>query len=46
MDETFETFLKALHEDGKDEGDLNKRITFKRAKYHRAKEIELKETEA
>ena len=44
MVETCETFVKVLLEDGKDEGDFNKRIALKRAKYHRAKEIEVKET--
>jgi hypothetical protein len=40
---TMETFLKVLDEQGKDEGDLNKRIEFKRARYHRFKETESKD---
>jgi hypothetical protein len=44
MDETFETLRKVLHEDGKGEGYLNKRIALKRPKYHRAREIKVKET--
>ena len=42
MFETFETYLKALDEDGKDEGALNERIALKRARYHRAREKETK----
>jgi hypothetical protein len=45
MFETVETYLKVLHDDGKDERDLNERIALKRARYHRGKKIEGKGTE-
>jgi hypothetical protein len=45
MFETVETYLKVLHEDGKDERALNERIALKRARYHRAREKETKGTD-
>jgi hypothetical protein len=33
----LETFVKEIHEDGKDQEDLEKRLELKKAKYHRAK---------
>jgi hypothetical protein len=45
MFEAGETLLKALDEAGKGEKALNQRIALKRAKYHRAKEKEIKGTE-
>jgi hypothetical protein len=45
MFETVETYLKVLHDDGKDERALNERIGLKRSRYHRGKKIEGKGTE-